>query len=112
MTIKKYYIEHIEKALDLKLYDSQIKYLLGKGHLMQGRATGKTLAYCIKLALSDGDTLDLKKPEKFADKEPLVLRRGEREYINYSRNLFRNEFMDIREKLKIYGFKVREVKVK
>jgi len=43
----------IEKALGISLYEGQKQYLLNNGtYWFGGRATGKTLAYCIKLALS------------------------------------------------------------
>jgi len=97
-------IPHIEKALGLKLYDHQVNYLLDKGNLLSGRRTGKTLAHCVKLALSDGEPLNMKKPEDFSDGRFLDNR------ITYSRDFFRREFMRIRNMLIDYGFIVREIK--
>lgn len=104
MKITGEYIPHIENALGLELYDHQVNYLLDKGELLSGRRTGKTLAYCVKLALSDGEPLNMKKPEDFSDGWAL----GNR--ITYSRDFFRREFMRIRNMLIDYGFKVREIK--
>jgi len=95
-------IPHIEKALGIKLYEHQVNYLLDKGPVQSGRRTGKTLAYCVKLALSDGEPIDLKNLEKFSDFGDGSIR--------YARGLFKNCFMEIREKLKDYGLPVREVK--
>lgn len=99
MVISKEILPVIEKALGFELYNHQKQYLLDEGILQGGRATGKTVAYCIKLALSDGEPLDLKYPETFSD-------RSER---HYSRGFFRAEFMRIRGLLQAHGFKVRSV---
>jgi hypothetical protein len=104
MKLYKEFIPHIENALGFKLHEHQVNYLLDKGNLVGGRRTGKTVAYCIKLALSDGEPLDLKKPEEFADGWSLP------NHNRYARSFFRNEFMKYRQILKDYGFPVREVK--
>jgi hypothetical protein len=96
-------IPHIENALGIRLYDNQKDYLLANGLLGNERNTGKTTAYCIKLALSDGEPLNLKKPWEFSDELRLP------EHKRYSRYFFRNEFMRIRAHLEAYGFPVRRV---
>lgn len=97
-------LPHIEKAMGFELYDHQKEYLFNNGRLMTGRANGKTTAYCIGLALSEGPPLDLKKSEDFSDEWTL------KGHVRYSHTFFRNEFMNIRKKLHTYGFRVREVK--
>lgn len=67
MKITKELIPHIEKALGITLYEHQTMYLVHDFGISGGRRNGKTLAYCIKLSLSKGEPLDLKKPEKFSD---------------------------------------------
>jgi len=98
------YLPHIEKALGIRLYDNQKGFLLYGSSLGWQRCTGKTTAYCVKLALSEGEPLNLKKPELFSDECGLA------DHRTYSRRWFRYTFMEIRGKLKDYGFPVREVK--
>lgn len=106
--IKSEHIPLIEKAMGFKLLPFQIHYLIGQtNRLGFTRASGRTTAYCIKLALSEGPPLDLQKPESFADMTG-SLTVGM--HMGYARNFFRREFMDIRYKLEEHGFKVREVK--
>lgn len=104
LEINEQVIPRIEKAINLKLYDHQKNYLMDKGSLTGGRRTGKTIAYCVKLALTDGEPLDLRTPEDFADEWSLPDHRA------YARRFFRNEFMKYRQLLKDYGFPVREVR--
>lgn len=96
-------IPHIEQAMEFRLYDHQINYLLNSGSLEGGRGSGKTTVYCIKLALSNGDPIDLRKPWEYSDGWELDHRKI------YAMDFFRHEFLRIREKLKDYGFQVREV---
>lgn len=94
----------IEKALGFELHENQKCHLRGDAYFYHGRAAGRTTAYCIKLALSSGDPLDVSRPEHYADMQ------GELSgYKTYARRFFLNEFMDIREKLKDIGFDVRDV---
>lgn len=104
MKITEQLIPHIEKAIGFKLYEHQVNYLLDKGGLTGGRRTGKTVAYCVKLALSDGEPIDLRKPENYADEWSLP------DHKRYAKTFFRDEFMRYRQMLKDYGFPVREVK--
>ena len=89
----------IEKALGISLHEGQKQYLLNNGtYWFGGRATGKTLAYCIKLALSDGEPLDIQKPCEICDND-------------YAR-WFRDFFIKIWISLKDAGLPVRELKIK
>ena len=100
MEITEQVIPHIEKAIGLKLYDEQKKYLLNKHyHINGGRRVGRTVAYCIKLALSDGEPLDMRKPYEFSDYGDGSKR--------YAYDFFRKEFMKYWELLRDYGFQVR-----
>lgn len=103
MDITKELIPLIENALGIELHEHQIDYLLGNGDLKLGRKTGKTIAYCVKLSLTEGKPLDLNYPEKFADEILLG------NHVSYARTFFKYEFMKIREALKNHGFTVREV---
>lgn len=102
MEITENLIPHIEKAMGIKLYDHQVNFLLDTGLLANGRATGKTVAHCIKLALSEGETLNMRRPYEFSDYGD-----GSR---RYAVDFYRKEFMRVRDKLKDYGFPVREVR--
>jgi hypothetical protein len=96
-------IPHIEKAIGFKLYDEQKRNLLNKGYYtIGGRGTGKTVVYCIKLILSDGEPLDMKNLHKFSDYGD-----GSR---RYACGFFRREFLEYRRMLKEYGFPVRDIK--
>jgi hypothetical protein len=93
-------IPHIEKALGMKLYDSQIKALTTDDFSgFNGRRCGKTMTIMINWILSEGEPIDLFR--LYTDRSP--------KETNYT-HWFRHEFMVIREKLKIYGFKVRDIK--
>lgn len=98
----------IEKALGISLYEGQKQYLLNNGtYWFGGRATGKTLAYCIKLALSDGEPLDIQKPWEICDNDY----GPESNRHSYAR-WFRDFFIKIWISLKDAGLPVRELKVK
>lgn len=50
----------VERALEIRLLDWQVAYIWGNSqYLMPGRATGKTLAYVIRLCLSEGEPLHM-----------------------------------------------------
>ena len=99
-------INLVEKTLRIKLYDGQKQYLLDNGdYWFGGRASGKTVAYCIKLALSDGEPLDMHNPIELCDSDYGV----ESNKPNYSK-WFRSEFLSIWNVLKDAGFQVRKVK--
>lgn len=95
-------IPFIEQALDIKLWDNQVNYLLKGSFLTYERRSGRTVAYCIDLALSQGEPLDMKRPWEFADGN-----HGRR----YASSYFRKEFLRIRASLEHRGFPVRAIKV-
>jgi hypothetical protein len=50
----------VERALEIRLLDWQVAYIWGGSlYRMPGRATGKTLAYVIRLCLSEGEPLHM-----------------------------------------------------
>lgn len=102
MKITEEMLIHIEKALDITLYGHQRRYLLTGDYMGHGRRNGKTLAHCIKLALSEGTPLDLRKPEEFSDYGD-----GSR---RYARSYYRKVFLDIWYSLKEYGLPVRDIR--
>ena len=98
-------IRVIELALGFKLLPFQIAYIKGySDDLGTTRGSGRTTAYCIKIALSDGEPLYLDRIHEFADMKRLGNHR------TYASHFFKNSFMDIHTKLKAFGLKVREVK--
>lgn len=64
-----WYIEEIEAALDTKLFEAQRMDILNLGNKygISGRQGGKTFVYYIRLALSEGDPLNMLVTENFAD---------------------------------------------
>lgn len=72
---------------------------------IRGRMTGKTLAHCIRLALSEGEPLNMSRPEEFSDCD-----RGINNIFRYARGFYRREFLKVWQKLKDAGFKVRDVR--
>lgn len=98
----------VEKVLDIKLYDDQMNYLLNDGdYWFGGRRSGKTTAYCIKLALSDEQPLDMSAPYEWCD-EDCGSPTSKRRYSIW----FRDHFLDIWTALRDAGFKVRDIKRK
>lgn len=121
--------EAIERALGVKLYPWQVDYIFhgkdypmdicpcvvfgsekfegarmshnhGGGCYIRGRGTGHTFAYCIKLVLSQGEPLDMRKPEKFSDNKNK----------NYARTYFRRMlYYDVWLPLKEAGIPVRKM---
>ena len=106
MQITKEMIPLIEKALNIKLYEGQKKYLMDNGsYWYGGRGTGKTLAYYIKLALSDGKPLDMRKLKKYCDPDYGPPENKMRYALRYFYRLFRDIWSD----LKSAGFPVRKI---
>ena len=94
-------IPKIEKALGIKLYESQIQALVNNNYtLFTGRRCGRTITYMIELALSDGVALNIQDFRYYSDRDI-----RETNYTNW----FRNEFMDVRDILRDNGFDVRQV---
>lgn len=107
MVITEEMIPEIEKAIGVKLYDQQKEYLLHNKPMYGGRGTGKTVAFCIKLALDyERNPLDLRFPETFCDSDY-----GISDKQKYARQFFRDEFMTIRSRLRHHGFKVVNVRI-
>ncbi|HHX59144.1 MAG TPA: hypothetical protein GX707_00140 [Epulopiscium sp.] len=121
MTITEETIPLIEKALNVKLYEPQKRYLLGfKAGYGMDRGVGRTFAHCIYLALSDGkdfvvtddrygkvhirgnDPIDARKMERYSDYGDGSLR--------YANRFFKRMFLEIWEQLKSAGLPVREVR--
>jgi len=106
MIINNQLLDKVEEILHIKLFENQRKYLLGEGdYWYGGRGSGKTLAYCIKLALSEGEPLDIRKPNQFCDNDY-----GYRDNKNRYSEWFRSMFLDLWHSLKDAGFDVREIK--
>jgi len=94
-------IPKIEKALNIKLYNTQIEDLINlKNYYPKGRRSGKTTVYIIRLALSEGEPLQIYNFRSWTD-------RLARE-TNYT-SWFEHQFMDIRESLRDNGFAVRKL---
>ncbi|MEN8702481.1 hypothetical protein [Bacillus infantis] len=102
MKISNELITDIEKALNIELYDNQKEFLLNdRITLMKGdTGTGKTFAHMIKVALSEGEPLDLTKVHEFCDFKASPI------YIKF----YRSAFIRIWEKLLDYGLEVRCIK--
>lgn len=96
----------IEEALGIKLFPNQRDYLLGRTTpLGTSRQSGRTVAYCIKLALSEGHLLD------FTTRticEPLNA--GEYVVTVQRIDCFKHTFYRIWTILKDKNFPVREAK--
>ena len=93
-------IPKIEKALDIKLYDSQIEDLINNNNTYCGRRSGKTTIYMVKLALSEGEPLIIHDFRLWTDRSS-----NETHYTDW----FERQFMMIRQNLNDVGFKVRDV---
>lgn len=58
----------IEKAFGFQLYDWQKNYILGRiNHRAGGRRNGNTFAYCLRLLLSDEETIKRRELYQYAD---------------------------------------------
>lgn len=92
-------IKRIEKALGFKLYPMVIQYICtDKQCYFSGRASGKIIAYMIKLALSKDKSITIKDLNRGKYNDEL----HDRNYVYW----FRNEFLKVRELLKLEGLEV------
>lgn len=91
-------IPRIEAAFGFPLYSWQKDYLLGKmRHRAGGRHNGRTFTYCVKLLLSDGESIGEEDLHRYID---------ELHGSNYPR-WFTGYCMDINQKLVEAGFETR-----
>ena len=92
-------IRKIEKAFGFTLYDWQKNYLLGNHYKFPicGRSNGRTFAYCLKLLLTDGETIK---------KRDLFKYRDERHGTHYD-SWFAGYITDINKTLVAAGFETR-----
>ena len=113
----------IEQALGFQLYEYQRRFLLhGDPKIFRGgRCNGKTTAYCIKLALSEGepflvypDSIKARyEPNELSDDD---LRRGlyhaivDETHGKRYEKFFKDMFIDIWRDLKEAGLPVRELR--
>ncbi len=99
-------IKLIEKTLSIKLYQHQKDWLINGDTMPSDRCNGKTFVHCIYRALSEGEPLDISKPELFCDGDY-----GTRNnIIRYARGFYGNLFLNIWHDLKNAGFPVRKLK--
>jgi len=100
-------IEKIEKSLSIELYQTQKDYLINDAPMPKGKQNGKTLAHCIKLALSEDEPLDMCHPENFCDDDY-----GSKfNKVPYAKMYYRHMFRGVLDELKTAGFPVRAVVV-
>lgn len=94
----------VERALDIKLMDWQVAYIWGNSsYFIPGRATGKTLAYIIRLCLSEGEPLHMYPNGKHRNLCDTY--QGQWYY-----EIFRSYVRDAYEKLKLQGgVKLRKI---
>ena len=89
MKIMEEMIPVIEKALNVTLYDDQKQYLLDDRNGWFGdKSNGKIFAYCIKLALSEGESICIDQPHEFCDLE-YSHKKNKSQYSPWFINFFR-----------------------
>lgn len=102
-------INEIEDAMGFKLHALQKLYIVGETELprynTRVRKRGLTTAHCIKLALSEGEPLNLHKMHEVCDMQHF----DKADLIRYSRGWYRDYFLFIRNRLEDHGLKVRKV---
>lgn len=107
MKVHKSMLPYIEKALGFKLYDYQKNYLLF-GHTMpRVRGNGTTIAMITKLLLTSKEALNMNEPEKYCDWMHSHIMPEDR--LRYARVEWRNDFYEIRHKLKSVGFRTCDI---
>lgn len=92
-------IDKIETIFGFSLYDWQREYLKGqREYPISGNRNGKTFAYCLRLLLSDGDSITINRLHKYSD----ILLLGNRYNI-----WFKHYCLDINRILIENGFSTR-----
>ncbi|SHJ64626.1 hypothetical protein SAMN05444401_3560 [Clostridium amylolyticum] len=108
-------ISKIEKALNIKFYEWQRKYLLNEAMLldmrMTGRCTGKTLAHIIKQLFESSEPLLLRNKDEILDKADwwCCEIRKDRALRNPYLEWYKHELKGIYEELNEAGIVTREV---
>lgn len=108
-------VKKIEKVLDIKFYEWQRKYLLNEPMVLDlkitGRGTGKSLIYMIKKLFEDPKPLLLKRRIELLEFVDWWNWTDREECARFYPNLdvFKNELMDIYEKLNDAGIITRKV---
>lgn len=107
MIITEETLSTIESVFDLKLYDTQREWILNNKFTFQPdtRRQGKTFAYCIKLALSDGEEIDMTTADKVRKYQDMYYRHHTHYHV-----FFKQCFYQIYMKLKEAGLPVRKAK--
>ncbi|MBW9154297.1 hypothetical protein [Clostridium estertheticum] len=102
-------IVKVEKALNIKLYDWQHKILQASDTdnrtLPSGRGNGKTLIYCVDLAMTEGIPIKVQDIWKYSDSYG-------RYGGQYDEHFFKDMFLDIWSKLRNEGLPVRHIVIK
>lgn len=100
-------IKKIEEVFGFKLYTTQKIYIMtGKDEFLLGeRKQGSTFAYCVRLALSDGDKLP------FRTMQDVRALQDEDHGPHYA-GFFRSEFLRIWNELRLNGFEVRDLDIR
>lgn len=100
--VTKEVIPYIEEALGFKLYEKQVRYLLGERNIIFDRAAGYTTVHAINLILDiRKPPLNIQEPYWFSD-----WGNGTKVYSEWYLN---NVFIPIRNKLKANRFEVRQI---
>lgn len=108
-------IKRIEKALDIKFYEWQRKYLLDEPMIldmkMTGRCTGKTLVYIIKQLFEHPEPLMLETRTEVLNSADWWCCENKRERVWQHPYLdwYRNTLKDIYQKLEEVGIVTRKV---
>lgn len=103
MKVTKAMIPFIERALGFELYEWQKAYLLDEPYKEpSGRAVGRTVAYIVKLLLTNEELIDIKKDAKHYQDYP----------GNHYTHFFISEMRMIDAKLTSVGLPTRSLKLK
>lgn len=99
-------IDKVEEALNIKLYEWQRKVLQASDRdnidIPNDRGNGKTLIYCIDLAMTEGRPIKVSDICKYSDSHG-------RYGSNYDEGFFKHEFLNIWSRLRDIGLPVRHI---